>query len=217
MEMTIGNTAPPKWRKHVIGLLLGMASGLLGAMAMMWLIDSGTLNEPSRSQVAAALVGLVYCLTAAAVAFGLVSPSLGARFLNVEDAEELREQRRMLAFSAISMIAMGVILFLLAVSGPGGIVEPLVAVSATLSLLCLVTVLSLAQWHLMDELLREVSSAGGNVSYYLVALIGGGWAVLAHLGYVVPPAPLDWITMFAGLALVGTFAAAAKRGMLTPR
>jgi hypothetical protein len=217
MEMTMDKTAPPKWRKHVIGLLLGMASGLLGAMAMMWLIDSGTLGELGRSQVAAAMVGLIYCLTAAAVAFGLVSPSMGSRFLNVEDAEELLEQRRMLAFSAVSMIAMGVILFLLAVSGPGGIVEPLVAVSATVSLLCLVTVLSLAQWHLMDELLREVSSAGGNVSYYLVALIGGGWAVLAHLGYVVPPAPLDWITMFAGLALVGTFVAAGRRGMLTAR
>ena len=57
----------------------------------------------------------------------------------------------------------------------------------------------------------------GNVAYYLILLVGGGWAILAHLDFAPPPAPLDWLTMLFGLALVASFVASGRRGMLVPR
>ena len=47
------------------------------------------------------------------------APGAGSRFLNVEDAEELREQRSMLVYSAISCCLSGVFLLILSV-GPVG-------------------------------------------------------------------------------------------------
>ena len=124
MEMTMDKSPAPKWRKHAFGLTLGMLCGAAGALAMDSLVDTGAVGEFDGSRFAAAMMGLIYFVTAAAVGIGLLSPRFGAQFLNVENAEELRDQRRMLAFNAVSMIAWGVMLFVLAVSGTDGVVPP---------------------------------------------------------------------------------------------
>ena len=45
--------------------------------------------------------------------------------------------------------------------------------------------------------------------------VGGGWAMLAHLGYVPAPAPLDWLTMLTLLMFAASFIALGRRKMLT--
>jgi hypothetical protein len=217
MQMTVEKGAPPKWRKHVVGVAVGMAAGLIGAFATIRVIESGTLGEFEGSQLAAALVGLIFLLTAFGVGAGLVSPRLGAQYLNVENAEELKEQRRMLALSAAGMIAWGLLLFVLAASGPTGALPALPALLAVAGLLAAVVALTAAQWRLMDELLRQTSSEGGNMAFYLTLVFGGGWATLAYLGFVPGPGHLDWITLISVATLAGTFIAAGKRGLLTPR
>ncbi|MGV3556045.1 MAG: hypothetical protein ACO1OD_12405 [Croceibacterium sp.] len=217
MEMSLDNNAPSKWRKHLVGLAVGMTTGIVGAFATVRLIESGALGEFAGSQVAAAMVGLIYLLTALGVGAGLVSPRLGAQFLNVENAEELKEQRRMLGLSAGGMIAWGLILFVLAAAGPRGGLPALTALIAVGALLVAVLALAAAQWRLMDELLHRTSSEGGNFAYYLTLLFGGGWAMLAYLGFVPGPGHLDWITLISGATLAGSFIAAGKRGLLNPR
>jgi len=215
--MTVETNAPSKWRKHLIGLAVGMVSGIVGAFVMIRLVESGALGEFEGSQLAAALVGLIYILTAFGVAAGLVSPRLGAQYLNVENAEDLRDQRRMLALSAAGMIAWGLILFVLAASGPMGTLPALPALLVAAGLLVAVIAATAVQWRLMDELLRQTSSEGGNMAFYLTLLFGGGWAALAWLGFVGGPGHLDWITLFSVATLAGTFIAAGKRGLLNPR
>ena len=217
METTMNKAAPPKWRKHVIGLLLGIASGMAGGYVTVRLIEGGALGELGGSQVAAAMVGLIYIITAVGVSAGLVSPRLGAQFLNVENAEELREQRRMLGLSAAGMVAWGLLLFVLAASGPAGRLPAGAALLVTGVLLTATIALAVAQWRLMDELLHRTSSEGGNLAFYLTLLFGGGWAVLAWLGFAPGPGYLDWITLFSVAGLAGTFVAAGKRGLLNPR
>lgn len=214
--MTVEKGAP-KWRKQVVGVVVGMVAGLVGAFVTIQLIEGGAFGEFEGSQLAAAMVGLIYLLTAVGVGAGLVSPRLGAQFLNVENAEELREQRRMLALSAAGMIAWGLILFILAASGPGGALPALPALLAVAGLLAAVIALTASQWRLMDELLRQTSSEGGNMAFYLTLLVGGGWAALAYLGFVTGPGHLDWVTLLSVATLVGTFIAAGKRGLLNPR
>lgn len=217
MEMTMDKSSAPKWRRHAVGLALGMLCGAAGALAMDRLVDSGAVGEFDGSLFAAAMMGLIYFVTAAAVGIGLLSPRFGAQFLNVENAEELRDQRRMLSFNAVSMIAWGIMLFVLAVSGINGVVPPALALACVAVLLAGAIALVLAQWRLMDELLRSVSSEAGNIAFYLTMLFGGGWATLAHLGFAQGPAPLDWMTLFSGAGFVGAFAAAGRRGLLAPR
>lgn len=217
METTMNKTAPPKWRKHVIGLVLGLATGMAGGFVTIRLVDGGALGELGGSQIAAAMVGLIYIITALGVSAGLVSPRLGAQFLNVENAEELQEQRRMLGLSAAGMVAWGLMLIVLAASGPGGRLPPATALVVAAVLLLASIALAAAQWRLMDELLHRTSSEGGNLAFYLTLLFGGGWAVVAWLGFAPGPGHLDWITLFSVAGLAGTMVAAGRRGLLNPR
>ncbi len=206
-----------KWRKIAVSAAVGAVVGALGMIGFFRLHDSGALGASGPSEQVAAIIGGLYVLIAAQIGVGLAVPGIGTRFLNFEDADEVREQRRMLTLAAAAMAAMGGALVVLALAAPGGIVAPTAALTIALVLIALAGLLTLAQWRQMDELMRGMSQECGNLSFYLVMLIGGGWAMLAHLGRATAPAPLDWLTMFLGLALVAAFIAVARRGMLMPR
>jgi hypothetical protein len=69
-------------------------------------------------------------------------------------------------------------------------------------------------WPLIDELSQTLSREAGNAAYYLIVLLGGGWAILAHLGFAPAPASLDWLTMFTVIVLAASMIAAGRRGLL---
>ena len=65
--------------------------------------------------------------------------------------------------------------------------------------------------------MRAMGREAGAAAFYLTAIAGGTWALLAHLDYAPLPAPLDWLTMIWSFVLVGTFAVIARNGMLKMR
>ena len=204
-------------RKTIVSLLVGGVTGGLASFAALTLIGSGKLGELGTSREIAIMVAVVYLVMAAAVAFGALSPALGARFLNVEDADELREQKSRLIGSAVASAAFGLALVAAALAAPlGPLAEP-VALAAFLGLFALAWYLGARQQRTSDEFMRQLSRDASAAAFYLLALIGGGWALIAHLGYAVAPAPLDWLSMFAGLLLIATLAACMQRGLMTPR
>lgn len=210
-------TTPFKWRKFLTTLLIGGCAGFLAAFGFMQLADGDTLGKLDASREIAALVGIIYLLTGVAVGIGAVSPGVGARFLNVEDADELREQRKLLGLSALGMVALGGVLVILALAAPIGPIAREVALAAPIALIAFSAFTSARQARFTDELMKAVSRESSAFAFYLLFLVGGGWAVLAHLGYVAGPAMLDWVTLFASLMLVSTFWVCGRRGMLRPR
>lgn len=217
MDMAIDNKPRSKTGKMLLALGLGGVAGFFAALGFMQLVKSGALGEFTVSQEIAGLVGIIYILTAIALGVGLVSPSIGARFLNVEDADELREQHRMLTWSAVGMIALGIALILAAIGVPGGPLDPAVVLVAVVTLVGFAWFAGSRQRRHVDELMASVSTEATSAAFYLAFLIGGGWSLLAHLGYVADPAPLDWLTLFAALLMVSCFIVAGKRGMLVQR
>lgn len=215
--MTIDKTPAPKWRKAVLAAGAGAVTGFLVTLGFMRLVNSGTLGAISTSGEIAALIGIVYLVTALAVGVGVASPRFGARFLNVEDADELQEQRRMLAFSGLSMASIGGVLIVLALAQSAGVVPATIAFAIALVLVVLATWFSLQSRRYIDELMASVSRETASTAFYLLALVGGGWSALAHLGFVTAPAAIDWISMFAGLLLAAAFGVCGYRGMLRPR
>ena len=112
-------------RKTILSLLVGGIAGGLASFAALTLIDSGWLGQLGTSREIAILVAVVYLVMAASVAFGALSPKLGAQFLNVEDAEELREQKSRLMGSAVATAAFGFALVAVALAAPvGPLAEP---------------------------------------------------------------------------------------------
>lgn len=212
---------PFKWRKFAIqgvtGAVIGAAGIMTGKLVLKPLVASGAISAPSGPVMAAATVGLCYLLMALLVGSGVAGPRIGVHYLNMEDEEELRQQRTMLAYATAGMAAMGIGLIVLALAGPGGVIAAPMALAISLGLLAASIPLTLLQWRHMDELMRRVTTETGNMTYYLLLLVGGGWAILAHLGYARAPTPLDWLTMLFGLVLLASFIAAGRRGMLAPR
>ena len=217
MEMTMDDKQKGRIRKTVTALVGGGVVGFVAAFGFMQLVDSGLLGTLERSQEVAGLTGIIYLLTAMSVAVGLASPSFGARFLNVEDADELREMKRTLLFSSIGMFAFGLALVLAALAGPDAPIDPMAGLAGFIVLIAIGGYAGIRQQRHTDELMKSVSLEATSLAFYLTFLFGGGWALLAHLGFADGPAPLDWLTMFAGIMLVASFAICGRRGMLMMR
>lgn len=206
-----------RWKKTLFALGLGGVVGFLVAFVTLNVMDAEALPELGESVEVAVLVGLIYIVTALAVTVGILSPKAGARFLNVEDAEELEEQRSMLILSAIGMGAAGAALVVVALGGSAGLIDPTVALIVYAVLAVIAVWVSLKSWKLQDELMRAIGSESGALTFYLVVAVGGTWALLAHLGFTAAPQALDWLSMFWGLLLLACFIVIGKRGMLVMR
>ena len=210
-------TPPTKWKKILFSLALGGVSGFLGALAFLKLGMTGDFGMLGPSEEIAALVGLVYALTGGAIGIGLIMPKAGATYLNVEDAEELTEQRSMLASSALAMLALGIALIVVALAEPVGTIPPGVVVPIVSAAVLLATGLGMMSHRRQDELMRAMGRESAALAFYLLALVGGIWALSGHLEYTAPPAPLDWLTMIWGLMLLAAFIVVGKRGMMKMR
>ena len=209
--------ANAKLKKLVVSVVIGAIAGFAVSFALMRTIQLGWFGDLNTSRSIAALAGVMYLLCGAFVGVGLLNPKMGAKFLNVEDAEELQEQSVMLRNSVFGIAAMGLSLILLAFAAPAGPVSATVAAVSVVVLMGLSVLTSRRQLRAMDELSTSVSRETAAMAFYLTITVGGGWSGAAHLGFVPGPAPLDWLTMFAALMLVAAFWVCGRRGLLTPR
>ena len=210
-----------KWRKLVLQLVVGFALGGLAGFGGAYLVDhvlvTGGLEAVPLSAGIALFVAVIYLLFGTFVLGGLINPRIGAKVLNVEDADELAEQKAMLVNSGLAMVLCGGALAALALAAPVG---PL---TATAALLLAVGGLLGGMWfgwqayRGSDELMLAVNLEGGALSYSFVFAVLGGWGMLAHLGYVAAPQPLDLLTVCYALVLVASYIVIGRRGMLKVR
>ena len=206
-----------KLKKTVFALAIGALMGFFGASATMRILDTERFAGGGISVEIASLVGLIYLFIGLLVGLGALNPKAGAKVLNVEDEDELREQRQQLLCSSLGMALGGIALIVVAHAGTAGSIDPAIALGVYVFCSVIAILVSLKSRKYSDELMRAVSMETSSLSFYLVALIGGTWALLAHLGFTTAPQPLEWLTMFWALMLLATFIVIGKRGMLTMR
>ena len=208
---------PHKGRKLALMIGGGALTGFFGALGLMTLIDGGALGSLGPSREIALLVAMLYGFMGVLVGFGALSPRLGARFLNVQDAEELREMKQSLLASGIGSVAFGGVLAVLALTGPGALLAPMAGAVAAGVLLVIATLASVRSMKHSDELMRTVSRQAGSTSFYLVLLLIGGWAALSIFGFMPQPQMIDILTLIWAILIIATFGVCAKRGMLGMR
>lgn len=201
-------------KQVVIGAVVGAAFGYFAMSGVDVAFGDAVVDALNRSQGIALTLALIYIAMAAFIGLGLIKPSVGARLLNVADVEDLTDQRRMLAYSALGTLTLGAALALAALGAPAGPIDANLVIAGFVALMLVAIVSTALQLRYMDELMLNVSRAGAATSFYLVTSIGGSWALLAHVDRVAAPMPLDWLTMFAGLTLVGSIIESGKRGLL---
>ena len=207
------NRKRPIGRRTLRNFLIQNGVAIIAFLLVIWgfsaLARTGAMGA---SAWAAAVTGAT--LVVLAILGTLAAASAHTSLDIIDDevaAEELRERGRLFFYSFLWMAACGLLLIGLSLAGPGGLLSPPVALAGALVLIVVLVVLGIAARRLSDELARTLSRETGNIAFHLILAIGGGWAMLAHLGFVPAPAPLDWLTMFIVLMFVAAFIAVGRR------
>lgn len=203
-----------KTRKLIFQLVSG---GIVGGLASYFGLGVLDADEMSPDQIIVGGVGLIYSLMGLIVGFGLMAPKLGSNMLNVEDADEIREQRRILTGSMICMVAFGGALIGLALAGPGETISPMIGFGGLLAALALLIVISIRDWKYYDEMLWDVSRDAGNLAFCGIGGVLLLWASAAWLGLATAPTPLTLVALVSGGFLLSIFVASARKGLLRPR
>jgi hypothetical protein len=203
-----------KTRKMLFQLVSGGIVGGLAGYFGLGLLDADAM---SADQLIVSGIGLIYLLMGVIVGFGLIAPKLGSSILNVEDADEINEQRRILTGSTICMVALGAALMILPMAGPGGSITPLVGIGGLLAALALLIIVSIRDWKFYDEMLRELSRDAGNLAFCGIGTVLLIWAAAAWLGLAVAPTPLGLVGLIMGGFLLAIFVASARKGLMRPR
>jgi hypothetical protein len=216
IEMTVGQTEMNmnKTRKLIFQLVSG---GIVGFVAAYFGFAIVGAEKMGSDQIIVSGIGLIYLMLGLIVGIGLLAPSLGSGILNVEDADEIREQRRILTGSSICMIALGSAFIALPFSGPGGAVAPIWGFGGLLAALAIFTAISVRDWKYYDEMLLELSKDAGNLAFCGISSIILIWAAAAWAGLAAAPSPLGLIALVSGGFLLAIFVASARRGLLRPR
>lgn len=204
-------------QKFGIPMIAGAITGVVSSAAVLTAMRGSLIESMGPSGVVAIFVALLYVMIAIGVGVGAISPALGAKFLNAEDADELREQKQSLVASAIATLVLGLMLAVLALAGAGGVISPPIALLSVAIFLLIACFYGYRSMKFADELMNTVNRETASVGYYLVFVVIGGWAALAHLGMVGVPKMIDVLSLFWILGLLAAFWVAGKRGMLNRR
>ena len=206
-------------RKLIFQTLTGAAFGAAGTF--LFLQYGGKVadfEDPSR--LAAAAAGIIYVLMGLFVGIGALIPGAGAKFLNVEDADEILAERKSIGPGAVGCLLVGLMLMALALT-PGG--DQPGALSPNLALgvaaVCVLGLIGTSIWirGRIDEFNRQMGIESSALAMHASMLLFGGWAALAHVGYVQWITPLGLLAGFALIELGAIFWVVGKRGMLMPR
>lgn len=213
--------ASAKWRKLLVQLIAGLIfGGLVGYGAGHWAggyAEARGLDNLPLSVEIAGMVAVIYILISTIVLAGSASPGIGAKILNVEDADEVREMQPQFVTSGMAMLLWGVALLGLALAAPVGPLSAPVALAVGAGGLLSGLWFAFKSYRAADELVLAMNIEAAALTYGLVLVVVGGWGMCAHLGYVPAPAPLDLLSAFYVLVLAATFIVVGRRGMLRVR
>jgi hypothetical protein len=209
---------PFKWRKLLLQLVVGLICGALFGYGVGHFLGDyakarGLEHVPLSVEIAG-LIAVIYILIAAIVLAGSSAPSLGSQILNVEDADEVREMQSQFVTSGIAMLLWGCALLALALAEPVGPLAAQVALTIGAAGLIIGTWFAVKAYRHCDELMLAMNLEAGAITYGLVLVTLGSWAMLAHLDYAPAPTPLDILSACYALVMVASFIAIGRRGLV---
>lgn len=213
-----GVTEQNKLRVLIWRMLGGAVVGATGTGLFIAFVSEPHMDLDNPANLVATVAGVSYVLVGLMVAIGLASPKTGARFLNVEDAEELQEESPKLIPAAAVMVLTGIFLLILALAGTqAAIISREAALIAMLGCLGGIVVAGWISARRIDEFTRQMGLETASATFQAGMLVLCVWGALAQLGYVAWLGPLGLLSFVALLQLLASFVIVARKGMLMPR
>ena len=214
-------TAPTgsKTRKLLLQMAVGAITGAVVTFLALQSVEGSGLDLGDPARVLALLLGIVFGLMGIFVGVGTAMPGPGSRLLNVEDEEELREQRKSLWTGAIVCLLVAAMMITLALAGADG--QGLVSREAAAAILAAATIATAVVSYVgrndYDELMRAISQEGMAWGMYVSMTVFMIWGSLAHLGYAPWISPLGMVGGLLAIQLLVIFVVCGRRGLLRPR
>jgi hypothetical protein len=222
--MTNASNAAPlgaaKVRKMALQMVGGAVVGGVATFGLLSFVGKSRFDLDDPARLVALAVGLVFALIGLFVALGVLAPKPGAHLLNVENEEELREQRGQLGRAALVILLLGGAVLALALSRVGdsrGLFSAGLAAAIAAGCFVALAIFSFVGRNDHDELMKSVSREAMTWAMYGVTVVLGVWGAAAHLGFARWISPLGAINALLIVQLVAIFAVSAKRGLLRPR
>jgi len=180
--MSQSSPKPSQRGKIATSMLAGGLAGFVAIMAVISLLGD-PLKSLSGDALVLACVGLVYGLMGLFVLLGTLFPGIGAKLLNVSGREDLEDQRAIMLGGALSCLALGLALFLLALAGPQGPVSATLAIGVLGAAVLQMAGIYLAQWHQYDELWRQLNWEGAGIAFSIALPVITLWAALVLIPF----------------------------------
>ena len=204
-------------RKMMLQMLVGAVVGAATTLLFLNFVVEPYIDLDMPENLIAIATGVIYALVGLSILIGMAVPRAGASYLNVEDADELREEGGKLWPASLVMVLTGAFLMILPLSGETALMSRQTGLMA--ALLCLAGI-AIGGWvsaKRYDELMRRLGLEAASLTLQLGLLAIGVWAALAHLGYTAWASPLVLISGFALLQLFVSFVVVGRHGLLKPR
>ena len=209
--------SPRTFRNFLIWNATGLSVFALVMLGLHKLAGAQALKALSLSATIALWVGLVLFFFAIVGLLHVAAAHTRIHLLTEDQHEAILDRVRALSYGLFAAAAIGLTLVVMSLAGPGGPLPPMTALFMVGVLIVVRATLGLAMRPLLDELSRALGRETGSSAFYLITIIGGGWSILAQLGFVPAPAPLDWLTLLTVTMFAASFIAAGRHGLLKSR
>ncbi len=210
-----------KRKKYWMQTGFGAVFGFIGALFGLKIIDSALNPQDFKLSIELILAGSVaniYACIGAFMLIGLLLPKKhGVKLLNVEDEEELAEQGKILWGSSFAMVAIGIAMFLLLLSGPDGYFHPAIGFSAMSIAFIFSVAVSIKEWPHYDEMMRKLTIDSTYLTASILFTIIWFWCSAAWIGWIAMPNPIILLALFMGIYLLSVFIIAGKMGLTETR
>lgn len=205
---------PGKAKKFMLQMIGG---GIAGGTGMIALNHVLALNTLGTDRLILAAIGFIYVMTGLIVLAGSLVPKMGAKMLNVSDEEDLREQRRLLLSSSLTLLTFGVAQIILVKAGEGKMIPAWMGAGAMLLSLVFAAAIWIRDRHLYDEMMMKLSLDASYICFCGLWLVLVPWGCLAMTGLAPAPTPTAIIALFSGGYLLSSVVAAGRVGLLAPK
>lgn len=214
------NLKTSKRKKMLIQSIIGFVCGILSYVAARYLVigNFDIAIDLSTDAFVFMAISVMYFMIGLSVFIGVMLPrKIGAVMLNVQDEEEIEDEKQNLWISSVILMAIGASQILLLMSLNNDYITPVIGFAAMTATYIISLIISFKQWDHYDELVKKVTFDSSYLCLSIICTILWFWCSAAWLNWMTGPTPLSLLSMISGIYLLSLFIVATRLGLTETR
>lgn len=197
----------------LVGAVVGFSIGFYQGITDGKWVSSILTIEHDWTLYVSLLLTLGYVSGGVIGIMATVFPHKLAKALEVQP-EDIIDQPEFFQMQGASAFLFGLAIGVLVLANPIGFLPPEMAFGMFVIFIATGIATYLKSAKMMDELMQAMAAEAMTRAYGLIVAVGGGWAVMGHLGLAAGPSFLDIVNILWGMIILTTLWSGTKRGVL---